>query len=108
MHYSVTAATVLVWTATILPSSDSFPVTRLVSTTTPTYRRQRQQRAQPPPAISTILLGVKPSKWDNLVDEDYDYYNTIAFNPVAPDMTYVERNLKSAHNTLYSMRSVGI
>jgi hypothetical protein len=50
---------------------------------------------------------VKPSKWDNLVDEDDDYDNTIPVEPVAPDMTYVERNLKRAHKTFFAIRSVG-
>ena len=53
----------------------------------------------------TLLSMVKPTKWDNLVDEDdEDDYDAI---PVRPDMTYVERNVKRAHETFLSIREVG-
>ena len=60
-------------------------------------------------------LGARPkSKWDLLEDDDDEeddmFYSSGAIEsaiPVAPDMTYVERNVKRAHEHFLSLRNIG-
>ncbi len=63
------------------------------------------------PATSTTLLQARPkSKWDLLEDDDEEdmYGNTFDSKiPVANDMTYVERNVKRAHENFLSIRNIG-
>jgi hypothetical protein len=54
----------------------------------------------------TTTRWVKPSKWDNLVDEDEDE-DDVDNIPVRPDMTYEPRNVKRAYDTFLSIRQAG-
>jgi hypothetical protein len=53
---------------------------------------------------TSSLRKVKPSKWDDLVDDDDEDYDDI---PVAPDMKYEPRNVKRAHETFNAIRESG-
>lgn len=69
------------------------------------FPSKSQGTAQISFASSSSLLKVKPaSKWDNLVEDEYEDYDDI---PVAPDMQYVERNVVRAHQTFLAIRESG-
>ena len=58
--------------------------------------------------ITTIAIAAKPTKWDNLVDEDEDDDEEDDFSPrIPPDMTYIPRNVKRQHEHFWSIRQVG-
>ena len=82
-------ASILARFASILPSSRAFVVVPITK--------------KPASLKSSQLFGTS-TKWDNLVDDDEDDYDSI---PVAPDMTYVERNVKRAHETFLAIRGSG-
>jgi len=57
------------------------------------------------PSLGRALrLPAKPTKWDNLVDEDENEFDNI---PVPPDMTYEVRNVKRAYDSFNAIRGAG-
>mmetsp|Transcript_3653 Transcript_3653/g.8717 ORF Transcript_3653/g.8717 Transcript_3653/m.8717 type:complete len:278 (+) Transcript_3653:93-926(+) len=59
---------------------------------------------------TTLFLARAKSKWDLLEDDDEEDQYGATFEskiPVANDMTYVERNVKRAHENFLSLRNIG-
>jgi hypothetical protein len=63
---------------------------------------EQSQHTRPYSSLPVVRMA-KPSKWDDLVDDDEDYDDI----PVAPDMKYEPRNVKRAHETFNAIRESG-
>lgn len=59
-----------------------------------------------PKKVATTSLFVKPTKWDNIIDDEEDEEG-YEFVEIPPDMTYVERNIKRAHENFLAIRKAG-
>jgi len=100
LSLAILGALVLAMTST---PAEAFLVSQTTTTTTTTS------------TSTTIILSARAkSKWDLLEDDDeeeeQDMYGKNMFEskiPVANDMTYVERNVKRAHENFLSIRNIG-
>jgi len=101
--------------------SDAFSVQRFGATRTTIANHQQQQHQNQQQQQQYHTLLARPiSKWDLLEDDDTDdddsaddsgsIENSSSSStsiPIAPDMTYVERNVKRAHETFLGLRTIG-
>lgn len=67
-------------------------------------------------STTTTLHAREKSKWDLIVDEDDDNNDGMLVDkgemgddniPIPPDMLYIERNVKRAHETFHNLRNIG-
>lgn len=110
------AATVLA-AATVLDETEAFALRRHHH---PGVSRPSIGSEAPAPP-NPVLCARPRSKWDDLVDEDDDDDAATGSDssssrsngnnnnniPIAPDMTYVERNVRRSHENFLSIRDIG-
>ena len=85
----------------LLTASSSAATTRTVTKTIST--------------TATTLHAREKSKWDYIVDEDDNDDGMLVDKgemgddniPISPDMLYIERNVKRAHETFHNLRNIG-